>query len=43
MNDITYGMITETYMYGNTERISYGIAAYSHTECDATATVIAGS
>ena len=41
MNDITYGIVKETYSLGTAERISYGIAVYSNTEHIGTACVIA--
>ena len=41
MNNVTYGTVTESYTLGNTSRVSYGIAVYSHAESDGTATVIA--
>lgn len=41
MNSITYGTVTESHSLGDTARVSYGIAVYSHAESDGTATVIA--
>ena len=41
MNDITYGIVSETYFVGNQIRVSYGIVAYSHAECDGGLTIIA--
>ncbi len=41
MNKITYGIVKEEHMCGNTSRISYGIAAYSDVETDGSATVVA--
>lgn len=41
MNSITYGTVAESYSLGDTVRVSYGIAVYSHAESDGTATVIA--
>ena len=37
MKDITYGTIRETYESGGMERTAYGIAAYSGTAMDGTA------
>lgn len=38
---ITYGLTKETYTLGAIERTAYGIAAYSDSKDDGTATVIA--
>lgn len=40
MSEILYGTVCEVYSLGNTERVSYGIAAYSHAEYDGTASII---
>ena len=41
MTNITYGVIEEIYSLGVSSRTSYGIAAYSDSAQDGTATVIA--
>ena len=41
MITVTYGITEEKYTLGQQTRTSYGIAAYSNSETDGTATVIA--
>lgn len=41
MITVTYGITEEKYTLGQQTRISYGIAAYSNSETDGTATIIA--
>ena len=41
MITVTYGITEEKYTLGQQTRISYGIAAYSNSEIDGTATIIA--
>ncbi len=41
MTDITYGITEEIYILGDDRRVSYGIAAYSHSESDGTSTIVA--
>lgn len=41
MTDITYGIVLETYSPDDEARVSYGIAVYSHSEQDGTASIIA--
>lgn len=41
MMTVTYGLTEEKYTLGHKTRISYGIAAYSNSETDGTATIIA--
>ena len=41
MKSITYGMIEEKFVLQGSERISYGIAAYSDAEENGTATIVA--
>lgn len=40
MDKITYGIVKEEHMCGDTRRISYGIAAYSNIETDGSATIL---
>jgi len=40
MTDITYGITEEIYTLGDDRRVSYGIAAYSNSESDGTATIV---
>ena len=40
MNSVTYGITEEKFSLGARERTSYGIAAYSDTQTDGTATVL---
>ncbi len=40
MNNIVYGVIEEKYTLGKEQRISYGIAAYSDSDNNGTATVV---
>ena len=41
MINVKYGVIEETYSLGTTYRTAYGIAVYSNSEEDGTATVVA--
>ena len=41
MTNVTYGIIREIYSLGATCRISYGIAAYTNSKEDGTATIVA--
>ena len=41
MTDVVYGITEEKYALGGTIRISYGIAAYAHTETNGTSTITA--
>ena len=41
MITVTFGITEEKYTLGQQTRISYGIAAYSNSETDGTATIIA--
>lgn len=38
---ITYGIVEEKYVLGESKRIAYGIAAYADAETDGTATIVA--
>lgn len=38
---ITYGIVEEIYVLGESKRIAYGIAAYADAETDGTATIVA--
>ena len=40
MTDIIYGITEEIYSLGDNQRVSYGIAAYSNSAIDSTATII---
>ena len=40
MTDVTYGIIEEIYALDGKRRTSYGIAAYSNSDSDGTATVV---
>ena len=40
MNDITYGLIKETYGDKKEFRIAYGVAVYANFETDKTATIV---
>ena len=40
MIHITFGLIQETYILGDTRRTSYGIAAFVDTKTDGSATVV---
>ena len=39
--NVTYAVTEEKYTFGNKSRISYGIVAYTNSEQDCTATIIA--
>ena len=41
MMNVTYAVAEEKYVIGNESRISYGIVAYSNTEQEGTATIVA--
>ena len=38
---ITYGIVEEKYVLGESQRTAYGIAAYADAETDGTATIVA--
>ena len=38
---ITYGIVEEKYVLGESQRTAYGVAAYADAETDGTATIIA--
>lgn len=40
MDNIVYGVIEEKYTLGKEQRVSYGIAAYSDSNINGTATVV---
>ena len=41
MMNVTYGVTEEIYSLGASSRTSYGIAAYTDSEADGTATIVA--
>ena len=41
IENVTYGVIEETYSIGSNKRTAYGIAAYSAAEIDGTSTIVA--